>query len=278
VTFEDTHFSLGWSHGKEKFKGKPDYAKGSFYANAQAEDRIPKYDDDVPDDRNVFPDEIPELKPAFKNLGQLICDVGYELAHHIDSYVSSKVPSYEKGKLSRILKEANNVIGRLLHYFPVDKASEEDPLCGLHNDHGSLTGLCGAMYLDKDGKLVDFVDEEAGLHIIGRDGLDYRAKIPKDCLAFQIGETLQVHTGGFMVATPHLVKSGQKIAGTGISRNTLAVFMEPRMKEPQNAPEGISREQTIGKVFEGLPLLEKRWKDGQVFHDFHEATIKEFEN
>lgn len=30
-------YNVGWSHGKEKMGDKPDYAKGSFYAN-------PKYD------------------------------------------------------------------------------------------------------------------------------------------------------------------------------------------------------------------------------------------
>ena len=29
-------YAFGWSHGKEKLEGRPDYAKGSFYANPQA--------------------------------------------------------------------------------------------------------------------------------------------------------------------------------------------------------------------------------------------------
>lgn len=29
----DSFYSVGWSHGKEVFQGKPDLAKGSFYAN-----------------------------------------------------------------------------------------------------------------------------------------------------------------------------------------------------------------------------------------------------
>lgn len=30
---EESLYNIGWSHGKEKLEGKPDYAKGSFYAN-----------------------------------------------------------------------------------------------------------------------------------------------------------------------------------------------------------------------------------------------------
>jgi len=119
ITFPEIHYSLGWSHGKEKFKGTIDYSKGSFYGNAQKEDRIPKYEDqDQSVTFNPWPEAIPELKDAFKDLGQLIVDVGTELAHHIDKYIEMKEPKYEKGKLTRILKEADNVIGRLLHYFP----------------------------------------------------------------------------------------------------------------------------------------------------------------
>ena len=29
----ESSYSVGWSHGKEKFIGKPDYSKGSFYGN-----------------------------------------------------------------------------------------------------------------------------------------------------------------------------------------------------------------------------------------------------
>lgn len=164
ITFEDIQYSLGWSHGKEKFKGKADYSKGSFYANAHLEHRIPKYEEQEFNSKvNPWPKSIPELKDAFKDLGQLIIDVGTELAYHIDKFVEQKESKYEKGKLVRVIKEADNVIGRLLHYFPSklslkkiilsgDKTEEEDPWCGLHNDSGSLTGLCPAMYLDKDGK------------------------------------------------------------------------------------------------------------------------------
>ena len=65
--------------------------------------------------------------------------------------VEKKEPKYEKGKIERIIKEADNVIGRLLHYFPREKGDTKDAWCGLHNDLGTLTGLCSAMYLDKDG-------------------------------------------------------------------------------------------------------------------------------
>mmetsp|Transcript_9810 Transcript_9810/g.8370 ORF Transcript_9810/g.8370 Transcript_9810/m.8370 type:complete len:301 (+) Transcript_9810:53-955(+) len=227
IEFPDQHYSLGWSHGKESFKGKKDFAKGSFYAVAQEDEHRPNHGDrDQEKEIDPFPKSLPELKPAFKSLGQLIINTGIKLTHHIDKYVAKKCPNYDEHKLEDIITEADNIIGRLLHYFPQDKKSEhKDGWCGIHNDLGSLTGLCPAMYLDKDGKETTFIDEETGLYCIGRDGKHYKVKIPKNCLAFQIGETFQIHTGGHVVATPHYVKVGDKMAGTGICRNTLAVFM-----------------------------------------------------
>lgn len=36
--YEDasSYYSIGWSHGKEKLEGKPDFSKGSYYANPLA--------------------------------------------------------------------------------------------------------------------------------------------------------------------------------------------------------------------------------------------------
>ena len=78
--------------------------------------------------QNKWPtDSIPDLEQAFKNLSRLMFAVGGRLSYHIDNYVHSIVPAYEIGKLSKIFNlENQRIIGRLLHYFPVDEAPEED--------------------------------------------------------------------------------------------------------------------------------------------------------
>lgn len=131
---------------------------------------------------------------------------------------------------------------RLLHYFPrsiedisestdTTNNNEEDTFsswCGWHNDHGSLTGLVSAMYLDEDGNAVTNSDSNAGLYIRGRSSELIKVGIPEDHVAFQIGETAQIHSGGILQATPHAVR------GTSmprISRETFAVFMEPMWDE-----------------------------------------------
>jgi hypothetical protein len=74
----------------------------------------------------------------------------------LDLYIKARESRYETGKLERILSESHKTIGRLLHYFPVkqEDVHEDMQWCGWHNDHGTLTGLVSAMYLDQDGKEV----------------------------------------------------------------------------------------------------------------------------
>lgn len=171
-------FSFGWSHGKEKLEGKPDLSKGSFYAN-------PLYDRPVDDESiiaqypafvhpNIWPsDDLPPLEIAFKDLGKLIVAVGVLVAKQCDKYVKSRCESYVDRKLVRIIETSLCCKARLLHYFPreadLGSAEEDDgnfsSWCGWHNDHGSLTGLTSAMYMDSNGEIVENTDSSAGMKI-----------------------------------------------------------------------------------------------------------------
>lgn len=173
---EPSKYSFGWSHGKENLQGVPDYAKGSYYAN-------PQYDRPVDDEAliaqypafvhpNIWPkEELPELEHAFKAVGQLIVDVGTLVARQCDAYVKKRTPSYRDNYLENVIKTSLSCKARLLHYFStpvhdVDPAAASDvdfsSWCGWHNDHGSLTGLCSAMFLDENGNEIENKDPSAG--------------------------------------------------------------------------------------------------------------------
>lgn len=49
---------------------------------------------------NVWPSEVPDMEPAFKDLGQLICKVGQELAIHCDKF--STPPTFDRCLLQRL--------------------------------------------------------------------------------------------------------------------------------------------------------------------------------
>lgn len=173
---KESYYSFGWSHGKEKLQGAPDVSKGSYYAN-------PQYDRPIEDESiitqypsfvhpNIWPTaDLPELEQAFKELGQIIVHVGSLVAAQCDKYVHSKCSSYPENKLQNVINQSLCCKARLLHYFPITaetqpSVEEFSSWCGWHNDHGSLTGLTSAMFMDKDGNIVQNEDSNAGMKII----------------------------------------------------------------------------------------------------------------
>ena len=95
-------------------------------------------------------------------------------------------------------------------------------------------------------------------------------------LAFQLGESTQIHTGGYLEATPHCVVRSEEIAGKNISRNTFALFMQPDHLQVMKTPEGTETSKVNEVVHEKVPEIQKRWKDGMFFKDFHMKTIEHY--
>lgn len=46
-----------------------------------------------------------------------------------------------------------------------------------------------------------------------RDGEEIKVSIPSDCLGIQVGECLQIVSGGLLVATPHCVRGCKQTSG-----------------------------------------------------------------
>lgn len=301
-------YAVGWSHGKEKLGGgAPDLAKGSYYNN-------PLYNRPFDDEAliarfpsfaapNVWPSQhVPQMEGAFMQLGQVMVRTGLLVAKQCDAYVSARCPAYEAGKLERLLSSSKVCKGRLLHYFATapghapgeggapaaapgaDVEGEWSSWCGWHNDHGSLTALVAPLYVREESGEREAPDARAGLYVRSRRGELVRVRIPEDHLAFQIGETAQVHTGGLLQATPHAVRGS---CAAGVSRETFAVFMEPEWTCPMAVPDGMDPRLTqtasaTRHLPKGVPPLHERWGTAGCpfsacnFGQFTDATFKSF--
>ena len=283
---EESTYSFGWSHGKERLEGKPDVAKGSYYAN-------PLYNEPTTDKAliekypaslhpNIWPTEdLPPLEDAFMALGRRICDVGAVLTKHCDAYVQQRNPQFPQHHLSTILSQSKCPKARLLYYFAFkDGEQTEETLsswCGAHLDSGSLTGLTSALFFDEDGNQIPCPDPAAGLYIKSRNGESVQVKIPADCIAYQIGECMQIHSGGLLLATPHSVRAAST---PGVSRATFACFMQPNIDHPMALPPGGELDNVLkgakGEFLPpGVPPLLARWEtDGsQNYGDFSTKTF-----
>jgi isopenicillin N synthase-like dioxygenase len=88
----------------------------------------------------------------------------------------------------------------------------------------------------------------SGLYIRTRGGELVKVSIPKDCLAFQTGEALEIATNGRLLATPHCVRVGEFTLAKEISRESFALFMQPNTN--QYLSDGITFGQFSKKVFD----------------------------
>ncbi|KAI5299761.1 hypothetical protein KEM56_002971 [Ascosphaera pollenicola] len=258
----ESKYQVGWSYGKEALKsGKFDTLKGSYYVNCSFyQDRelqcVPpgKYSDFAQfsePNRWPSPSSMPSFREDIMELCNLIIDIAVLVAGACDDYAEANIEGYRKGYLQHVVKTSLTTKARLLHYFPqANRSTEEeendkDDWCGTHLDHGCLTGLTSAMYVDESDEfktkesaqtyhdmteLMESPDPKSGLYICSRKGDVVKVNIPKDCLAFQTGESLERITQGKFKAVPHFVK-GAKIPGKNIARNTLAVFTQPNLEE-----------------------------------------------
>ena len=247
---EASQFNVGWSFGRELLDGQVDTRKGSYYANPNMD--VPTEDSALIERYpcycrpNVWPAPggvLDDLEPAFKELGQLMYKVGMEL---LDACLVDERVEFDRNTVS----DPACSRGRLLCYLPESGAgdgaqgngasrAQSDELtkmwCGWHKDHGALTALCPAMYLDADGWEVACPNGASrtgsgeqlspGLHIRTRSGTLLRASIRSDALAFQVGEALEKLSGGMLEATPHCVVG---TTSRNVTRCTMALFMQPR--------------------------------------------------
>eukprot|EP00591_Stephanopyxis_turris_P006150 CAMPEP_0195524592 /NCGR_PEP_ID=MMETSP0794_2-20130614/24516_1 /TAXON_ID=515487 /ORGANISM="Stephanopyxis turris, Strain CCMP 815" /LENGTH=397 /DNA_ID=CAMNT_0040654845 /DNA_START=1 /DNA_END=1191 /DNA_ORIENTATION=+ len=303
---EKSFYNAGWSHGKEKLRGdKPDLAKGSFYFNPVtdrpgSESDREKYPASYP--CNIWPDEkfIPGFEGAAKNLGKLMHTVVSHLARHIDAYASSrlnkstgleeKLIQYPEDFLYDTMHNTEKLKGRLLYYFPLEsdagddnnEEDNEDSWIGWHNDSGFVTALAGDMYVDDNtGEKIENPDIHAGLYVMNRNGDKIKVDIPEDCMGIQLGECVQIITGGDLVATPHCVRgvSGGNISNQGVKnvgRISFPCFVDSVPGFPLTMPNGCTRDKVLrsGVGNSRVPPLGKRWIEyGMAFGDFLQRTF-----
>ncbi|KAK4193283.1 hypothetical protein QBC35DRAFT_481106 [Podospora australis] len=299
---EKAKYLTGWSLGKETLKnGQVDTLKGSFYANcafyvdpklscaAPTEefnaDNFPEYLSP-----NIWPGDatLPGFKKTLEDLCRLIIDTAVLVARACDKFAEKEIAGYPQGYLEKVVSTSTTTKARLLHYFPEDPATatpaptkasdivngegDEDDWCATHLDHGCLTGLTSAMFVDEAKvpvvvpafeqvdqdlppalaplpELETSPDPASGLYIKSRTGQTVQVKIPRDCIAFQTGEALERITGGKFKAVPHFVRGARAALSDGrIARNTLAVFTQPNLGDEVDMEQHI----TFGEFARGI--------------------------
>lgn len=331
LTHAPSKYNVGWSRNKERLSAnKPtNDKKGSFYFNPLTDtpgtvEEREKYPMSYME--NIWPEEtvVPGFKECAMTLGCVMKDVVALMARHVDVFVNhsllvdkdQKHTNDNKWKLHMgyEMTHTEKIKGRILYYFPhkkEDSGASAPTWIDWHNDSGFFTALAGDAYVNHDtGEFVPshLVDPNAGLFVYDRNGTVHKVHIPEECMAIQIGECLQIATGGRLVATPHCVRgvnpsynnSNSRIMEDSsvemcdshsdndkvtqestirVARISFPCFVDTSPSFALRVPEGVSREQVLEQdVTNGVvPGLQYRWvKDGMEFGEFLTKTFETY--
>lgn len=92
-------------------------------------------------------------------------------------------------------------------------------------------------------------------------------------MAFQIGESLQIFSGGKLEATPHRVL---KTKDPKYSRNQFVNFFFPKFNYKLTIPEESTEEDVFKCQSEDVLNLRPRWKNGDYFKDYMDKTLMSY--
>ena len=185
--------------GGELTSGKPDLKQGLYFGEELSEDD-PRVAAGLPlHGGNLFPDEVPELKPAVLRF----MDEATKAAHTIMEGVALSL-GLDAQYFRRTYTARPTLLFRIFEYPAGD---DEAWGVGEHTDYGLLTLLAQ--------------DENGGLQVKTPNGWIEAPPI-QGALVCNIGDMLDRLTGGFYRSTPHRVRNV-----SGKSRLSFPFFFDP---------------------------------------------------
>jgi isopenicillin N synthase-like dioxygenase len=173
---------------------------------------------------NQWPQNLPQLKPVVTDWMSSM--------HHIGATMIGALAQglgIGRGYFTPYFDPRGDARLKLIRYHvPAGVKQDQgfDQGVGWHHDTGFLTFIMqdeiGGLQVDIDGTIID-------------------ATPLKDALVMNLGEMLQIATGGYLRATPHRVLSPPP----GKERQSIAYFFNPKLEcefAPINLPDGLAKQ------------------------------------
>ena len=156
---------------------------------------------------NVWPEDDDEFERRHTQLGRELHEAGLELLQG-----AARALQLEEKTFSSPTQGAPHVF-RLLRYLALDQAQiDAKVLWGEeHTDFNLVTLLPGGRFHAPDGSVAAAPDQGSGLYLRTRpteehpQGRPIRGSAPSGCIVAQVGQELEILTGGRFLATPHVV-------------------------------------------------------------------------
>lgn len=228
----DLWYQRGWTPPNTEVAvasgGQPDFKECYFVAPYEAEAELQiQYPELYPP--NVLPED-PELGEGATLLGRALHEAGEKLLEGCADALD--VPKHTF--LDAVNGGAH--VTRVLNYLPLDEAQiAAKVLWGEeHTDFNLLTLLPGGQFYDPEGKPARKPNDKSGLFLRTRPtaehplGIQVPGRAPEGCITVQVGQQLEILTGGEFVATPHVVTAP---GITAWSRLSSAHFMHAQANQ-----------------------------------------------
>jgi isopenicillin N synthase-like dioxygenase len=194
---------------------------------------------------NVFPDDLPSFASRYVQLGAALHDVGAALLRGAERALDLDAGTFDE------LIGGGAHLTRALRYLSVSPEDlEANVLWGEeHTDFNLLTVLAGGRFYDPGGRPTARPDDRSGLYLRTRPTPDHPrgqmvpGRPPPGHIVSQVGQQLEILTGGLFLATPHVIKPPH---ATGWTRTSLAHFVHVNPLKtlaplpPFRTPEAIS--------------------------------------
>lgn len=158
---------------------------------------------------NVWPDELPEVEPAFEALFDGLNRTGMILLEALEPELG-----LPHGWFEPKVRRGTSIL-RVLHYPPVadDLNAEGCVRSAAHEDINFITVMVGA--------------RGAGLELLDRDGTWMAVQAEPGTLIVDSGDMLQRLTNGVIPATTHRVVNP---TGPNVSRYSMPFFLHPTLE------------------------------------------------
>lgn len=223
----DLWYQRGWTPPETEKAvvagGQPDFKECWFAAPEPGDpDAAAEYPEIFAD--NVWPDDEPGFAEAYVRAGQELHAAGLRLLRG-----AACALGLEEDTLTRGCAGGAHVF-RALRYLPLTEAQTRQKILWgeEHTDFNLLTLLPGGRFLDPSGRPAGPPDDGSGLFLRTRpseahpEGQRVRGVAPPGCVVAQVGQELEILTGGTFLATPHVITAPHT---AGWSRLSAAHFV-----------------------------------------------------
>lgn len=223
---------------------------------------------------NIWPEGATELRRRHLGIGKALHNVGCRLLEGCE-----RALGLDGGTFAARIEGAAHVT-RALCYLPLGKQDIADAVLWgeEHTDFNLLTMLACGRFYDPQGEPAARPDDRSGLYLRTRPsdahprGRMVLGRPPAGHIVSQVGQQLEILTGGTFLATPHVVKAPST---PGWTRASLAHFLHMHALQPLaplrpfRTPEAIRayRPPVLAGTYAIKTLVDISLAKPEVLHD-----------